>query len=250
LFFIACAVLLLAHEIGFRLRALAARRDDKDWEKQVYETRNQIAILLSLLIGFSMSMALNRFDERKKLVIDEANAIGTAYLRATMQPEPIHTQGPASLREYVDSRISIFGQQGDAALQKNALKRSKQIQDELWNGAVSQAQSTPTPIVAIYTQSLNDMIDLDSERIAAVNNRIPLDIWSLLIILSVMTSIVVGYGQRHRAALNTFIPVLMIAISLSLIADLDTPVTGFIQVGQQSLQSLSIELGRNLDAKP
>lgn len=107
LFIVAVAVLLLAHEAGFRLRALARHREEQDWEKQVHETRNQIAVLLSLLLGFTMSMALARFDERKHLVIDEANAIGTVYLRATMQAEPVRSKAPALLREYVDSLLAM-----------------------------------------------------------------------------------------------------------------------------------------------
>ena len=247
LFIATCVVLLLMHEIGFRLRAIAKDRDEKEWEKQVHDTRNQIALLLSLLLGFAMSMAVSRFDERKKLVIDEANAIGTAYLRATMQADPIRGAAPGLLREYVDSRIAIFGNDGDAHARQSAAERSKQIQDELWSGVTAAAQQTPTPIVAIYAQALNEMIDLDSERVAAVRNRIPTDIWMLLALLSIMTSVVVGYGQRHRSVLATFVPVLMVAIAVSLIADLDSPASGFIQVSQQSLQSLSAELHMQLD---
>jgi hypothetical protein len=246
LFVVATAVLLLAHEIGFRLRALARHREEKEWEKQVHETRNQIAVLLSLLLGFAMSMALSRFDDRKHLVIDEANAIGTAYLRTATQAEPVRSQAPALLREYVDSRLLIFGGQTEEQERQTATKRSKQIQDELWSEVSTQAQQTPTPIVGLYESSLNDMIDLDGKRIAAVNNRVPGDIWVLLACLSIMTSLVVGYGQKHRAWMATFIPVLMIAITVSLIADLDTPASGFIQVDQQSMQSLSDELHMQL----
>jgi hypothetical protein len=247
LFVVTCIVLLSMHEIGFRLRMRAKDRDEKEWEKQVHETRNQIALLLSLLLGFAMSMALSRFDERKKLVVDEANAIGTAYLRATMQAEPIRSGAPVLLREYVDARIVIFGRGDDEHIRQSAAERSKQIQDELWSGVTAAAQQAQTPIVAIYAQALNDMIDLDSERVAAVLNRIPTDIWMLLALLSVMTSLVVGYGQRQRSALATFVPVLMVAIAVSLIADLDSPASGFIQVNQQSLQSLSAELHMQLD---
>lgn len=248
LFVVACAVLLAMHEIGFRLRALAKDRDEKEWEKQVHETRNQIALLLSLLLGFAMSMALGRFDERKKLVIDEANAIGTAYLRTSMQAEPIKSHAQILLREYVDSRIAIFGADANDGERAGAASRSRQIQDELWAGATSAAQQSQTPIVAIYAQALNEMIDLDSERIAAVLNRIPADIWVLLALLSIMTSLVVGYGQRTRSGLATFVPVLMVAIAISLIADLDSPTNGFIQVNQQSLQSLSADLHMQRDS--
>lgn len=247
LFFVTCIVLLLMHEIGFRLRALAKDHDEKEWEKQVHETRNQIALLLSLLLGFAMSMAVGRFDERKKLVIDEANAIGTAYLRASMQSEPVKSSAPVLMREYVDSRIAIFGADAGEQQRASAAARSRHIQDELWAGVTSAAQQTQTPIVAIYAQALNEMIDLDSERVAAVLNRIPLDIWVLLALLSIMTSLVVGYGQRKRSGLATFVPVLMVAIAVSLIADLDSPTNGFIQVNQQSLQSLSADLHMQLD---
>lgn len=246
LFLATCGVLLLVHEIGFRLRALAKNRDDKDWEKQVHETRNQIAILLSLLLGFAMSMALSRFDERKQLVIDEANAIGTAYLRAGMQAEPVRSTAPVLLRDYVDSRIAIFGNAAEENERSSAVKRAKQIQDQLWSDVTTEAQQTPTPIVASYVSALNDMIDLDGKRVAARLNRIPADIWMLLAMLSVMTSVVVGYGQRHRSVLATFVPVLMVAIAVSLIADLDSPVSGLIQVSQQSMQTLSSDLHMQL----
>lgn len=249
LFFVATAILLLAHEIGFRLRVLAKNRDDKEWEKQVHDTRNQIAILLSLLIGFSMAMALSRFDQRKQLVIDEANAIGTAYLRASMQAEPIRSTAPGLLRDYVDSRIAIFGNAAEENERNSAVQRSRQIQDQLWSEVTIEAQQTPTPIVAIYVSALNDMIDLDGKRVAARLNRIPMDIWMLLGALSILTSIVVGYGQRHRAALATFVPVLMVAIAVSLIADLDSPVTGLIQVSQQSMQTLSADLHMQLSVR-
>jgi hypothetical protein len=242
LFFVICAVLLLSYEIGFRLRARNHDKIGQDGDKQIEETRNQIAVLLSLLLGFTLSMALTRFDYRKQLVVDEANAIGTTDLRAMMQPEPMRTRASGLLRDYVDTRIAIFGDATtDAQRQANAT-RSRQIQNELWSGAVAASQQSPTPITSIYVQALNEMIDLDGKRVAARANRIPTDIWVLLGVLSIMTTVVVGYGQRRRAALPAFVPVLTIAIAMSLIADLDSPTHGLIRVDQQSLQSLSIDL--------
>lgn len=242
LFVVATVVLLLVHEIGYRLRAFAKRRDDDDWEKEVHQTRNQIAVLLSLLIGFTMSMALSRFDQRKELVIEEANAIGTAYLRAGMQAEPIRSAAPGLFRDYVDARLAIFGTASDIDDQSPAVKRARQIQDELWRQATVAAQQTPTPITGLYVSALNDVIDIDAKRVAARRNRVPQDIWALMTVLAILTSLIIGYGQRHRAALATFIPVLTVAISMSLIADLDSPVNGLIQVSQQSMQMLSDDL--------
>jgi hypothetical protein len=248
LFVATCVVLLIAHEAGYRLRALAAHRDEKDWLKEVHDTRNQIALLLSLLLGFAMAMSLSRFDERKKLTADEAGAIGTAYMRAAMQPEPVHSKTPPLLREYVDARMAVFGNGATSAESQQAADRSRQIQDELWSDAVTAAQQSPTPISALYVQSLNNVFDVDGERIEWVHNRVPVDIWTLLGVLAVMTSVVIGYGQRHRSWMATFVPVLMVAIAVSLIADLDTPTSGFIQINQQSLKNLAAEMDMHLPA--
>lgn len=242
LFVATCLALWLAHEAGFRLRAVASHDEDKAWPKQVQATRNQLAILLSLIIGFALSMALGRFDERKQLVIDEANAIGTAYLRSSMQAEPIRSQASLLLRDYVKARLDGFGKNATEALRADAAKRSKRIQDALWNDASAAARQTPTPIVSIYAQALNDVIDIDSKRSAAVNNRVPFDIWLLLGALALTTSVIIGFGQRERSWLVTAVPILTTAIALSLIADLDTPTSGFIRVGQQSLRVLDAEL--------
>ena len=242
LFLVLCAVLLLSYEIGFRLRARNHEKIGQDGDKQIEETRNQIAVLLSLLLGFTLSMALTRFDYRKELVVDEANAIGTTYLRAMMQPAPTSTQASGLLRDYVDTRIVMFGDATTGAQREASVRHSKLIQDQLWAGAVAASKQSPTPITSIYVQALNEMIDLDGKRVAATANRIPTDIWVLLSILSIMTTIVVGYGQRRRSALTTFVPVLTIAIAMSLIADLDSPTHGLIRVDQRSLQSLSVDL--------
>jgi hypothetical protein len=251
LFLASCITLLLAHEIGYRLRAFATHRDDRDWQKEVRETRNQIALLLSLLLGFAMAMGLSRFDERKKLVADEAGAIATAYQRAAMQAEPVRSHAPELLRGYVEARIAIFNVGSHGEEQHAAVEQSRKIEQSLWGDAVVAAQQNQTPIVALYAQSLNTLFDVDGERIDATLNRIPVDIWILLGFLALLTSLVVGYGQRHRSWFATFIPVLMVAISVSLIADLDTPSSGFIQVDQHSLQSLNAELHMQLvDAGP
>lgn len=149
---------------------------------------------------------------------------------------------PGLLGDYVDARLSIFGASSAVDEHDPAVKRARQIQDELWRQATTAAQQAPTPITSLYVAALNDVIDLDAKRVAARRNRIPQDIWALMAVLAILTSLIVGYGQRHRAALATFIPVLMVAISMSLIADLDSPVNGLIQVSQQSMQLLGDDL--------
>src|ERR1700722_741207 len=121
-------------------------------------------------------MALTRFDYRKQLVVDEANAIGTTYLRAMMQPEPTRTQASGLLRDYVDARMETFGDTTTDPQREASARHSRQIQNELWAGAVAASQQSSTPITSIYVQALNEMIDLDGKRVAATANRIPNDI--------------------------------------------------------------------------
>lgn len=225
-------------EIGFRLEYRFQMQQDDNKHKQIEETRNQIAVLLSLLLGFTLSMALSRFDHRKELVVDEANAIGTTYLRAQMLSEPARTQSMDLVRRYADVRTSWLNAKDPIAARNAAIAESTSIQNQLWQIAVPLAQQAPSPIISIYAQTLNDLIDLHEKRVAAGANRIPSTIWAMLILLGAVTCLVVGLGQRRRVIISMTVPPLMIAVVMALIADIDTPRRGSITVSQGSLVRL------------
>ena len=153
------------------------------------------------------------------------------------------------LRDYVDARLAIFSRMSEIDEHSVEVKRARQIQGELWKQATIAAEQTPTPIIGLYVSALNDMIDLDAKRVAARRNRVPRDIWVLMAVLAILTSLIIGYGQRRRAVLITFIPAFTVAISMSLIADLDSPVHGLIQVSQQSMQLLSEDLHKSFSVQ-
>jgi len=234
--------LLIVVEIGFRLGLRTTASGDEKLHDQIVGARNGIVVLLSLLLGFMLPMSLTRFDQRRHLVIEEAKAIGTTSLRAQMLPEPVRSRAQKLVREYADARLKFF----EAGLQMEKLQaansQAKQLQNEIWQQNVAAAQLSPTPITALFAQSLNQMIDLSEERVAALENRIPSTIWLMLVLISLLTCLTVGYSLRRRFMLSMLVTPLMISIVMALDADLDSPRSGLIRAAQQSMERLQSDI--------
>jgi hypothetical protein len=205
-------------------------------------TRDSISLLLSLLLGFTLAMALPRFDDRKKLLVDEANSIGTTALRARMLPEPARSKILQILSEYVDARLDFSVAQLNGEELQRSLVRTKQLQDQMWREIVVVAQQNPTPITSILVQALNESIDLTEKRRATLENRVPNAVWLLLVLVSCLSCLAIGISERRRFWFVMVVSPLTIAIVMALIADLDAPRSGLIQTGQQSLRRLQQDL--------
>lgn len=242
LFFCCIAALLLVHELGYRARAFTKEHKTESWERLIRDTRNQIGLLLSLLLGFAMSMALSMYTQRGQLIVDEANAIQLAYLRAGLQTGDVRTSAPPVLREYVNARIAVLERQHANTARDQAVLHTKTLQRTLWKQASAEAATTPSPVLTSYTDALGQIVAKEAEQASANDDRVPTDIWMLLSVLAIMVTGLVGYGQERRMALVTFIPVLMIATAFSLLSDLSSPVSGFINVGEDSLRAVSAAL--------
>src|ERR1700722_5928109 len=159
-------IFAIALEIGFRLASIRNANVDADLHEQAVGVRDGVVVLLSLLLGFTLAMALPRFDQRRELIVDEANAIGTSTLRAQTLPEPARTVSIELLREYCASRIDFFDDSASAERLNAATERAHQIQASLWQLAVDAAAKNPTPITSIYITSLNEMISIVMALIA------------------------------------------------------------------------------------
>jgi hypothetical protein len=232
----------LALEIGFRLASRRNANQDPTLHEQAVGVRDGVVVLLSLLLGFSLALALPRYDLRRELIIDEANAIGTVNLRAQLLPDPARSKSIALLREYLDARVQ-FSEHGAASPQfAEATARSHLLQAELWNQAQEVATAGPTAITSIYVSALNDMFDLEAKRVAARRNRVPNSIWIMLFLISILACLSFGFTLRRRFLLSMIVTPLMIAIVMALIADLDTPTRGFIRVDLDSLYQLQSDL--------
>jgi hypothetical protein len=195
--------------------------------------------LVALVIGFTFSFAASRFDARRLTVLEEANAIGTCYLRARLLPEPERSEIARLLREYVDIRIAaVVDQKPD-----EAITRSEALQELLWNQATSAAEKNSNSIITgVFIQSLNNVIDVHAKRVlVGVQSRIPLVIWIGLFALSMLGTASVGYQaaltttRRSPAMVGL---VLAFTIVLMLIADLDRGQEGLLRVSQRSMLDL------------
>jgi hypothetical protein len=234
--------LLITVEIGFWLGLRTAPGSDEKLHDQIVGARDGLIVLLSLLLGFMLPMSLMRFDQRRHLTIEEAKAIGTTMLRSQMLPEPARSKVREAMPEYVDVRLKFFeaGLQADKLEAANA--HAKQLQNALWAQSVAAAQMSPTPITALFAQSLNQMIDVSEERQAALENRIPGSIWLMLVLISLLTCLTVGYSVRRRFVFSMIVTPLMISIVMALVADLDSPRSGLIRTSQQSMQRVQSDL--------
>ncbi len=238
-------ILAITFEISYKIGRY--NRPKVDAVNRAEVSTIQIAILgiLGLLLAFTFSMATTRFDLRQQFVVEEANAISTTYLRAELLPEPQKTAIQNLLRQYVDTRIeAVYGGKLRASL-----AQSEVILNHLWSQTVSIDQKKITPVImALFINSLNSVIDLHTTRVAAYEIRVPYLILLLLLSCGVMATVVTGYGCGLRNRRN-IIPVsmilLLLAIVLLMIVDLDQPKYGFIRVSQQSMITLQQNLKEN-----
>jgi hypothetical protein len=240
------ALLMAAGEMGFRLgRYAAASATVKKGKAQVSVIEGSLLGVLGLLLGFTMSMAVSRFERRTQLVLDEANAIGTAYLRTQLLPAPGAAEMAGLLREYVAIRVrhANYHDPGQlAAVRREAQK----LQTRLWAIAVERAQADSNPLIAVQVvQSLNQIIDLDAARWMAFLDRVPSAVIYVNALVALFAAILAGYAFGIDGARKIFpMCVLGIAITvvLGVILDLDSSRVGSILVSQQPLMDLYLQL--------
>jgi hypothetical protein len=198
--------------------------------------------LLGLIIGFSFSMATTRYDLRKHYEEEEANAIGTEYVRADLLPEPDRTQVRSLLRQYTDLRIQFYNANSWDDRTQLAQTRAK-VQDELWAAVSKPATAQPTPVIALAVAGMNDVINSQGYTQAAWWNRIPVGAWCLMFGIGLFCNVLLGFGSRKVDGRLLMVLPLVVAVSFFLIADIDSPRGGVIRVHPQNLESLAASLG-------
>ncbi len=197
-----------------------------------------ILALLGLLLGFTFAMALSRYETRRTLVLDESNAIGTAFLRSSLAPEPYRADIRNALRAYATARLEFYQAGYDSQRMAAALDQTSRLQARLWSDAVAAVKARPTVATSLFVQSLNEVIDFDAKRRDALDDRIPAPVWITLGVVSLLATFLTGYFERKRfSPLNLAIPI-TVAVVLGLIADLDAPRSGSIEVSQQQMVRL------------
>ena len=194
--------------------------------------------LLALVIGFSLSMAVGRYDQRKNYEEEEANAIGTEFLRADLLPAAQAQTVRTLLPKYLEQRI-LFYQTRDAQRLAEIDATTTQLENDLWAAVKASAAAQPNPVTALAVAGMNDVINTQGYTQAAWWNRIPVAAWALMILIGVLCNLLIGYGSRSTKGKMRFLLIMPITISISfmLIADIDSPRNGIIRVAPQNLIS-------------
>ncbi len=232
-----CLLVLASIEIGHQV-GLYRNRSEHEKEGSVGGMVGTTLGLFAFILAFTFGLSASRYDSRRQTVLDEANALGTLYLRADLLPEQ-RDEIRALIRQYVDVRLEAV-RSGNVS---EGIKQSEELHSQLWTRAAGISSKDPHSVAAgLFIQALNEVIDLHSIRIyVGLRSRVPIIIWMALYIIAVVSMGAMGYqgglsGTRRSPA------VLAVAIAFSLviwlIADLDRPGEGLIQTSQQALVDL------------
>jgi Protein of unknown function (DUF4239) len=247
LFVATLVVALLSFEGGFWVGKRWRRRSEQEQEIVVRGLVGGMLGLEAFMLAFTFGAAASHFDARRQVVIDEANAIGTAYLRADLLPEPHRTEIRDLLREYVDVRLAAVR----SGKLEQAIARSEELHNQLWLQATASREKTPSPAFAVqFIQSLNEIFALHTRRVmAGLEFRIPNIIWIVLYAITALAAASIGY---HCGLTGRNRPLVALAIILAfsavilLIEDLDRPLQGFLQVSQRAMVDLQTKMNSQI----
>jgi hypothetical protein len=199
--------------------------------------------LLGLIVGFTFSMALDRYEQRKILESAESAAISTAWLRADLLPAEDTPKVRALLLQYLDSRIAFFGTRMPSRTHE-ALASGRKLQAEMWSAVTAHAKASPSSLTALAVSSIGDVVTSAGDSEASWNNRIPGTAWLLMAAMAVFATVLVGIGldEGHGFSRMLLVLPLVIATAFFLIADVESPRMGIIRVVPDNLVALSHSL--------
>jgi hypothetical protein len=236
--------LLVTSELLYRVGLASRGRGDENVRSQVTTAQASTLGLLALFLGFTMSMAESRFTARRQIVVKEAAAVGTTYLRADVLPEPVRSQSKALLRDYVAARRDYFHASTSEAAATTA--RAQALHAALWSAMDSVVpEVVDSDVTALYMESLNEMIDLEAMRDVAIVARLPWTIRFLLVLIAVITVGVTAYATGlggGRVPLSLVLLPLLIAFTFYVIIDLDRSRAGLINTGDLPMMRLQESL--------
>jgi hypothetical protein len=239
LFVATLAVALLSFEGGFWFGRRSGSVPEQQQEKVVSRVVGGILGLLAFMVAFTFGVAASHFDARRQALLEEVNAIRTAYLRADLLQDPHRSEIRNLLREYVDVRLE--GRRSGKI--EEAIARSEELQDRLWSQAVAARENpSNSAFIGNFIQSLNEVISLHSRRVTAgLEVRIPDIIWFVIYGITMLAAASIGYhAGLTRSRRLPVVPALILAFSvvILLIEDLDRPLGGYLEVDQQALIDL------------
>jgi hypothetical protein len=233
--------LLVAGEVGWRV-GHGGRVEDDALRALVGGIAAATLGLLGLLLGFTLSMAIGRYDARRTVIVDEANAIGTLWLRAGLLDEPLESELRGTLRDYTDARVDLGRVGSDLGRLRAARERSGKLQGAIWSVVERAAQPGPSPaVVSSLIASANAVIDLDELRTSSLENYVPAPIILLLVGVAAVALALFGWSfgaTERRSTISMVLLALLVTTILTIIMDLNRPHRGMMRVGDESLLRL------------
>lgn len=227
--------ILVCLRLGRWLGLRAIARDGRAGRASVGSLETAIFALLGLLIAFTFSGALQRFDARRAQVVDEANAIGTAWLRIDLLPESAQPKLRESFRRYVDSRIATYRKLPDLGAARDELARSQRLQSEIWSQALAAVRSPEGKPSAemLIVPALNQMFDITTVRVIATQTHPPTIVYAMLVLLALASATLAGYqgaGERGYTSLQKVGFAAIVAFTVYVILDIEFPRVGFVRI--------------------
>lgn len=233
------AVLAVASEIGFRLGS-RSRDTQESFRSLVSGTGAAMLGLMALLLGFTLAMAVSRWDERREVIVTESNAIGTLWLRAGLLEEPLRDDLRDTLQDYTDARIALGGLRSDRDALKDARNESEALHVVIWSTVESANDADiSNAVMSNLITAANELIDVHELRIASITNYLPAALILLLVVVAGFSISflawsfgAIGQGGRSKLLVLAF----LIGIVLMVIMDINRPQRGSIEVGVDSLE--------------
>ena len=240
------AMLLIATEIGFRRGCQIRSKVEERARSQHSTLQAGVMALLALLLAFTFSMSETRFETRKQLLVDESNAIGTAWLRSRMLPEPYRADVAKLTRDYIDTRLDYYNTVLDQEKLDAANLESRRLRNELWSQASGAEAKNPQPVpTGMFISSLNDIFEVGAKRDAARDNHVPQPVLFFLFFVTILTVGLLGFGcglGGHRNLSATATVCVLISLVIMVIMDLDRPRRGLITISQKPMLELRATL--------
>ncbi len=236
------ALMMAATEAGYRLGRKFEPGMPENIKSQISTVEASILGVLALLLGFTISMAVTRFESRKQLVLEEADAIGTSLLRAQLLPAPAGPEISSLLRQYTNIRVQYGNAGSDLERLQESNRQTTRMQTELWSRTRAYAQQDPNPVTSgLLLQSLNQAFDMAEARWMAFQNHVPESVIYVNAAVGLLSAMLVGYSFGLNGLRNIFsmcILAVSITLVLAVIIDLDRPRSGFIRGSQQPMIDL------------
>lgn len=243
---VALVIFCLAMEIGYRLGRHRYSRTDEPEKSHSIALQGAMLGLLALLLGFTFAMAVSRNESRKTVILEQANAIGSAELLSRLLPPALAQAAAPLFREYVDAWVDFRAVMIDVAAVKAAEDRATRIEQQLWDIVkAATAEDEESLPAALFATAMNDVIDLHEKRYRSVMDRVPEPVIFLLFTVATLALGQVAYGtglNGHRRPVANITFAFVIALVLIIILDIDRPRRGLIQVSQESMLRLQESL--------